>query len=85
MAQFKLHPQEFSAALFSSADSVGYLKATMCEKFGLDPLSVDVYDFHRNTKFKQLTEMNRALRQYQIVPGQTILVEQNLYQPMSDD
>jgi len=63
-------------ATFSKTDTIGYFKEKMCEKMGLNPDNVRVWDYHAMNKYKHLEDMKVKLDAAQIIEGQPMLLEE---------
>jgi len=67
---------EFIPANFSKADTVEYFKKVMCQRMGLNPENVRIWDYHANNKYKLLEDEKQRLETAQIIDGQPMLLEE---------
>ena len=61
---------------FSKCDTVRYLRDTMAVKLNVNPEEVRVWDFHGNSKYKLLDDLDKKLEEAQIIDNQPILLEE---------
>lgn len=67
---------DFVAANFSKADTVEYFKKVMCQRMGLNPDNVRVWDYHAQNRYKLLEDEKQRLETAQIIDGQPMLLEE---------
>eukprot|EP01119_Soliformovum_irregulare_P010385 TRINITY_DN254_c0_g1_i1.p1 TRINITY_DN254_c0_g1~~TRINITY_DN254_c0_g1_i1.p1 ORF type:complete len:927 (-),score=294.62 TRINITY_DN254_c0_g1_i1:361-3141(-) len=68
--------KEKSTVYVSKYTKVGEFKKMMCEKFGLDPLKVRVWDYYQGSPFSMLDDMDQTLEGARIQDNQMMLIEQ---------
>ncbi|KAH3731669.1 Peptidase C19, ubiquitin carboxyl-terminal hydrolase 2 [Pelomyxa schiedti] len=64
-------------AYFSRIDTVGHLKKTMCERMGLEPDNIHVWDYHSGIWLKELHDQ-QTLHSEQILHNQTVILDNML-------
>lgn len=67
---------DFVGANFSKADTVEYFKKVMCQRMGLNPDNVRVWDYHAQNRYKLLEDEKQRLEAAQIIDGQPMLLEE---------
>ncbi|KAH3763353.1 ubiquitin carboxyl-terminal hydrolase 15 [Pelomyxa schiedti] len=60
-------------AYFSRIDTVGHLKKTMCERMGLEPDNIHVWDYHGGSWLKKLHD-TQTLHSEQIINNQKVML-----------
>ena len=64
--------------IFSKAAKIGVVKKEMCEKMGLNPDDVRMWDYHNDQKLKILEDPLNNLFEERILDNQKMLMEERL-------